>query len=91
MGAMTEQTLQRQVLRWLKHHHSNAFVWKIADRWRAGLPDLFILEQGRVTFIELKVNAQQPRPLQVVTLQRLRQAGANAVVCWTLADVQRLF
>jgi hypothetical protein len=63
-----------------------------------GIPDICLIHQGRALYIELKApgrlvgNAMKGRgylsPVQRDCHAALRQAGAEAVVCWSLDDVQ---
>lgn len=64
----------------LLHYHPHR-----SDRSEPGFPDSVIVGPGGVLFRELKSATGRPSPDQVVWLQRLREAGADADI-WTPAD-----
>lgn len=51
-----------------------------------GLPDVLAVVNGRAVMVELKVGSNKPTPLQALTLERLKAAGAVAGVAYTLAE-----
>ena len=54
----------------------------------AGWPDLEIVHQGRIYFIELKAARGALSRVQRATHRRLLEAGAPVMVCRSLADVE---
>ena len=53
-----------------------------------GWPDLEIVHQGRIIFIELKTLGGSLRKTQRATHRRLLEAGAPVMVCRSLAEVE---
>jgi hypothetical protein len=58
--------------------------------WMAGLPDLFLVHQGRVFALELKIPGGRLSPAQEQVLIALRAAGASACHCHGLTQALRL-
>jgi Holliday junction resolvase len=56
------------------------YVRKINERFSSGFPDLICIKDGRVIFIELKVEDNKPTPLQHNTLMTLAAKGAEALI-----------
>jgi hypothetical protein len=53
---------------------------------RAGEPDLLITYHGHSGAVELKVDDNQPTPIQLERLRRWSEAGATIAVVWTFAE-----
>ncbi len=53
-----------------------------------GWPDLEIVHQGRIIFIELKTLGGVLRKTQRATHRRLLEAGATVMVCRSIGDVE---
>lgn len=53
---------------------------------QAGLPDLLVVHEGRVAFLEVKRPGGKPTPLQEHTMTQLRNHGATACVVWSVED-----
>lgn len=51
---MLENRYKVQIVKSIRYHYQNAFIQKIADRYTPGIPDLIVIIDGSVTFIELK-------------------------------------
>ena len=54
------------------------FVCKITAQGKRGMPDLLIMNNGRVLFLELKAPGKKPTAQQESTLHLLRLHGAMA-------------
>lgn len=68
-----EAFLRRQPRCWVRKTHGSGYS--------AGLPDLIGCLRGRFFAIEVKRTGEQPTPLQVRELERIRQAHGYAL--WT--------
>jgi len=51
---MLESNFKTQIYKSIKSLFPNAFIQKIADKFTPGIPDMFVIVDGVVTFIELK-------------------------------------
>ncbi len=51
------------------------YVLKTQERSRKGVPDLLIGLRGKFVACELKIDGEEPDPLQQVTLDRIQRAG----------------
>lgn len=54
------------------------YALKTQERGRRGVPDLLICKSGKMVAIELKIDGEEPTPLQEFTLNKIRQAGGVA-------------
>lgn len=62
--------------------------WKLTSPANAGVPDrLVVSPPGTVTFVELKRPGGKPRPLQQMSMRRLRRMGARVRVADTKAAI----
>jgi hypothetical protein len=75
---MREAEFQRKLIKALKAHPAmrEAVIWKIADRFGGGRPDLQIINQGRTTYYELKKPNEKPTKLQQYYLDRIGESAA---------------
>lgn len=55
-----------------------------------GWPDLLVIYRGRVLFVELKAEGNEPTLLQRARIEEIRTAGGEAHVCRTMPDVRRV-
>lgn len=53
-----------------------------------GLPDLWCVIGGRLTCLEVKRPGERPTPRQVHVIDRLRRAGATALVVTSVEEAQ---
>lgn len=86
---MREATLTKRVMAWLKSR-PGSWTLKVSLRYHAGVPDILHIEQGLVTFIELKAPARKPTKLQRIVMRAIRAAGVAAYWCDSLEAVQAL-
>lgn len=70
-----ETKFKRRVLKDLKALRPKAYVLKTQERSRRGVPDLFIIWKAHAIVIELKVDGEEPTPLQAVIMKRAHDAG----------------
>jgi VRR-NUC domain len=57
--------------------------------WIAGLPDLFLIRDGRLFALELKADGGRATDAQLEVLERLRQAGAIVAICTGIDEAIR--
>lgn len=87
---MTETQLKTKVVCLLKRELPGAYILHPSEKFVSGVPDLFILHHGVFAAIELKIKGNSATRLQLVTLQRLSDAGAITAVCYELDEVRRV-
>ena len=68
-----------------------AFVIKIDERYRSGFPDLIVVQDGVVKFVEIKMGDNQPTELQKLTLYLIAARGGNAYVLRKQSLTEELF
>ena len=67
---------------WVKLHGSAMMT--------RGLPDLYVLIEGRSLWIELKAPGNRPSPLQWHRIGEIQDAGGESYWCDTLENFKRL-
>jgi len=55
---------------------NQAFVGKITERFKSGIPDIFIIRNGFIYWIEAKVQSRKLTEIQRETLARMASHGA---------------
>jgi hypothetical protein len=85
---LSEKNLKNKVIQFIKKNYPHIWIYKTADRWTAGIPDLLLCNKGLLYAIELKVGKNRPTKIQRYVLKRIRSAGGRAAVCWSLDDVK---
>lgn len=85
---MFETRLKNIVIKYIKKGYSSAWIYKTADRWQSGIPDLLMCINGRFYAIELKAGRNNPTKLQQYVLNKIRTAGGRAKVCRSVEDVK---
>lgn len=55
-------------------------VFKINERYRSGFPDLIVLQDGIVKFVEVKIEDRELTELQKITLHLIARKGGHAYV-----------
>jgi len=86
---MTESQLTRQVMKYLRSLQGT-FALKIADKFTAGIPDIYLLYRGRSVWIELKTEKGKISKLQEWTINMIHQAGGEVYICRSLKEVKDL-
>lgn len=71
---MSESQFTSRLIRALRAALPGAFVRKLSDRYTAGLPDFFVVFDGRTTWFEVKLAGGRIAPLQRETLRLMRRA-----------------
>lgn len=85
---MNESRFKCAAVKLIRHELPGVWVRHHSDRWLSGVPDLYILYKGVFAAIELKIKKNKPSKIQLVELQRIRDAGGTIAVCWTLGEVR---
>jgi len=83
---LSETTLKRKVLAFLKAEYPTVWIYKAADRWTSGIPDILLCVDGRFMAIELKVGSNQPTKIQKYVLAKIRASGGRATVCRSVEE-----
>ncbi len=94
-----ESTIVRRIIAAVKKRYPTAVVWKIADRFARGRPDIIVFlpcmiantypnRYGGVLVIETKVPVGGVlSKIQEQTIRELRAAGAECIVATCVEDV----
>lgn len=75
----TERVLQAKIKKTLQRA-CNALVYKTECRGQAGFPDLTIVVDGRVTFLEVKTLTGRVSRLQEHCIKQMKAHGARVFV-----------
>ena len=88
----SETKLKGKVLAMLKKDFPEAWVYKTADRWKSGIPDVLICRKGHLFAAELKIGNRKGRKfkLQLHVLEQIKRAGGRAAVCRSVDQVRDL-
>ena len=86
---MLEQAIQRKILDYLSTL-PDCWAFKCITSNRSGTPDIIACIGGRFVALEVKTIKGQPSPIQVVQMQRIRDAGGIAEVVRSVEDVLHL-
>ena len=85
----SETQLKNQVKRWV--NAQGGFCLKTSDRFTSGIPDLWVCIHGRGVWIELKTKTGKVSAIQQWTIDQIRGAEGEAVVCHSLDEVKTVF
>jgi len=85
---MLERQLKTKVIQFIKKEYPSAWIYKTADRWTSGIPDLVLCIKGLFHAIELKVGKNEPTKLQRYVLNKIRTASGRAGVCRSVEEVK---
>ena len=77
---MREARIVTQIMAAVRREWSGAYVRKLADRLTRGLPDLVIVVQGVVLFVEVKNETGRSSRLQEKEGQEINKAGGIYLV-----------
>lgn len=83
-----EGKIQSHLMRRVKE--VGGFCRKLAWEGRAGAPDLIIIINGRVVFVEVKRPGGKPKPHQVREHERMEKRGADVRVIDNIHDADLL-
>ena len=84
LADMSEKALKEQVLKWTKRHRPDVWLYKTADLWKSGIPDIVGCAKGQFFAVELKTPVGRVTKLQIKTLEAIKQSGGKAKVVRTL-------
>lgn len=88
---LSETKLKNKVIQFVRKHYPEAWMYKAADRFTSGIPDLLICWKGGFYAIELKVGFNKATPIQEYVMREIRRAGGRVSVCRSVEDVKRFF
>jgi Holliday junction resolvase len=84
---MTETMLKRDIMKYLQLR--GFLVWKLSDRFRSGVPDLYAARDGRSYWFEIKKPTAGKVPeLQKYEIRQLLLHGISAAVVRSIEDVK---
>ena len=86
---LSETKLKNKVLKFIKSNYPDAWIYKAADRFTSGIPDLLICRKGLFYAIELKVGSNKATPIQEFVMREIRRAGGRVSVCRCIEDVKK--
>ena len=87
---LSETRLKEKVLAMLKKEFRDAWIYKTADRWKSGIPDVLVCKEGRFFAAELKVGKNKATRLQLSVLRKIQRAGGRVAVCRSVDQVRNL-
>jgi len=85
----SESQLKEKVIRYIRKSYPSAWLYKSADRWTSGIPDLIICINGKFMAIELKVGKNKPTRIQQYVLKKIEKAGGQSGVCRSITEVKK--
>jgi len=77
---MKEGVVKQRFRRKFLKEWPEGYIFSLHGVFTSGIPDMLTVVEGRITFIEFKVNYGKLSKNQVVVIKRLREAGARVVV-----------
>ena len=85
---LSHTSLQKQVIEYLELN--GAWILNVAGGafQRPGIPDLLACMSGRLLAIEVKTGTGVPTLLQTIEIASMRQAGALALVCRRVEELE---
>lgn len=86
---MNETALKNKVLKWLRSL-DKSWWYKVCDLFNIGIPDIIGCWKGKFVAIELKVKPNKPTKFQKYVIEKIKQAGGIADVCYNLDEVKAL-
>lgn len=85
---MREAVIQKNIIRYLQLRGFK--VYKISDRFRAGIPDLYVARNGWSCWIEVKAPGGRLSTLQAHEIDQLRAVGITVLVAHSVEDVKAM-
>lgn len=73
-----ESKIQRSLIK--KYESEGYMVVKLILTNKPGIPDLMLLKDGKVKFVEVKRPKENPRPLQEYRIRELKTLGFDVVI-----------
>lgn len=81
---MRESSVQKKIIRELTR--IGAYVVKVNQATRNGVPDLIVCLRGQFIAIEVKTDTGKASALQAIQIERITEAGGKTFVCHGFAD-----
>lgn len=78
MGVKLESGIQRRIIK--EYERAGWYVVKLVLTNKPGIPDLLLLKDGKVRFVEVKRKGETPRPLQQYRHDELASLGFEVEV-----------
>jgi len=82
----SESSIKADIVKYLRLR--GFLVWKLSDRFRSGVPDIYCARAGRSYWFEIKTEIGKVSPLQEYDLRDLRAHGVTAAVIRSVDDVK---
>ena len=86
---LSETKLKNKVIQFIRRQYPDAWIYKAADRFTSGIPDLLLCKKGRFYAIELKVGSNKATPIQEFVMREICKAGGRVSVCRSVEDVKQ--
>jgi hypothetical protein len=86
----SEVDLKLAVLRMIKKEFPEFLAVKISDKFRSGVPDLWIIGKKQIHIVELKTKRGDLSDIQTAMFNNIARAGAKVHVCCSVDDVRRV-
>ena len=83
---MTESQLTRRIICAIRRQYPLAWLYKTADKFTWGIPDILMLNRRRFYALEIKLSGKKPTPIQVYTIKEINQAGGFACVVTSIDE-----
>ena len=87
---MNESQLTRKILKAIKIHHPDVWVYKTNDRFTSGIPDLIMCINGCFCAVELKspqIKNSMPNKIQAFVLNNIDRADGATSICNSWIEV----
>lgn len=88
MLELTESQLRSNIVRVLKRR--KWLVMPLTERSSSGYPDMMIIKDGRVVFVELKRQSGKIEPIQLYWNELLKKNGVEAYFVRSVDDIKKI-
>lgn len=68
----------------------DVLCYKFTSPAQNGVPDRILMANGHIRFVELKAPGEQPRPLQISVINRMRKHGAVVHITDSRAEIRKI-
>ena len=87
----SEQVIQKKIITMLEKEY-DAYVVKVVNATRGGVPDLLVCIEGLFLAIEVKrpESKNNVSKLQEYNLKKIEDCGGNAIVAWNTEMVREV-
>jgi hypothetical protein len=83
---MLETSIKNAILRRIKETYPKAYVTKISDKFYSGIPDILVIIEGKVFFLEIKTSKGRVAPVQQYHINKINAAQGTARVVRSPAE-----